>query len=376
MDFRKEIQGLEEVDVIRGLHKEELPLVMWGAGSSAPEVDFYLKKNGITISDVFVDDEYYEEGLLYDGKQVLSYSMLKEKYSFVNVILGNSHYEKKRQLEQEACIAKVYCLFSISYHIFEKTPVIEIEQHISEFEEVYRLLEDAQSKKSLMAFIKARVSGNNKYVMEAFQQEANFFHNDIYKISGEEVYLDVGAFNGDTIRLFIRENGRKYKYIYALEPDEQNYASLEQYVKGSRLENIEIQKIGAWKQKDVLCFSSAQKQVSGILTQNPALATSMLSHITAMPLDLAFQYRQKVTLMKINYLEGVKEAVEGATEILKEHRPKLAIAVGFDCRNIRCIPGLVKKIHPGYQLYLRFNRGMVSGLTLYGVAVPSDSERK
>ena len=80
-----------------------------------------------------------------------------------------------------------------------------------------------------------------------------------------------------------------------------------------------------------------------------------------------FDYIDNVTLIKINYFAGVKEAVEGAKNLLQKQAPKLAITLGFDCRNIRCIPLLLKKINPEYKIYLCFNRGMASGLTLYGI---------
>ena len=106
MSILEELEGLEEEDVISDLRKETLPLVMWGAGSSAPEVNYYLKKHGIIITDVFVDDDYYTENLLFNKKAVLSYSMLKEKYNKVNVILGNSYYEKKEILDKRLRLYK------------------------------------------------------------------------------------------------------------------------------------------------------------------------------------------------------------------------------------------------------------------------------
>lgn len=366
MDLLNELEDLKEEDVISALRKETIPLVMWGAGSSAPEVQYYLRNNGIIIADVFVDDEYYTEGLLFEGKAVLSYSMLKEKYDKVNVILGNSNYEKKGHLEKKPCITHVYCLFSISYNVFEKTPVSEIKQHIMEFEEVYGLLEDDKSRNNLTAFIKTRVSGNNQYIMDVFEREATFYNNEIFQIGTDEVYLDVGAFDGDTIRLFLKENNVHYKYIYAVEPDEKNYRKLEEYVINNQVDNIEIKKLAAWNDEETLNFSS-QKQISSVFSEDLNLDMPEFFMVSAVPLDNMFVYKEPVTFLKINYFEGVKEALEGAALILKNYSPKLAITVGFDCRNIRCVPSLIKRINSNYKLYLRFNRGMSSGLTLYAL---------
>lgn len=368
MDILAELTDLQEDNVIEKLQKETLPLVMWGAGSSAPEVSYYLKSKGILISDVFVDDEYYKEGTLFEGVPVLSYTMLKEKYKRVNVIFGNSNYEKKELLKKKECIHHVYCLFSTSYNVFEKTPLSEIEQNIDEFQMVYDILEDDKSRMNLLAFLKTRISGNNQYIIDVFDQEMTFFRNDIFVIDADEVFLDVGAFDGDTIRLFLKENKGRYKKIYAVEPDYDNSKRLKQYIENSKIKEIEISSKGAWNSRGIQYFKSSQEQVSSMVIDRKKENEAGVSGIEVVPLDEMFHYSEAVTLLKINYFEGVKEAVEGAKKILQKQEPKLAITVGFDCRNIRYIPTLVRAINPKYKLYLRYNRGMVSGLTLYGVA--------
>lgn len=366
MDLIQELKNLEEEDVIKEMREDILPLVMWGAGSSAPEVSFYLKSNKIQIYDVFVDDEYYTEGLKFEGKDVLSYSMLSQKYDKVNVVFGNANYEKKSLLEKRRCINKVYTLFSISYNVFEKTPLSEIKNNINEFEQVYELLEDDKSKVNYLAFLKTRVSGNNKYIMDVMEGEATFFRNQIFQINDEEVYLDVGAYDGDTIRLFLKENQGKYKYIYAVEPDIKNNRKLRKYIEENHLKNIEITNKGAWNCAEKQDFLFGE-QVFSVITSRQVNKKEKTSRVMVEKLDSMFSYSEKITLLKINYFEGVKETVEGAKKILIEHCPKLAITVGFDCRNIRCIPQAIKKINPKYKLYMRYNKGMASGLTLYGI---------
>lgn len=366
MDLIQELINLEEVDIIKEIKDETLPLVMWGAGSSAPEVSFYLKCNGIQIDDVFVDDEYYIEGIKFEEKEVLSYSMLCQKYDKVNIIFGNANYEKKTLLETRKCVNKVYTLFSISYNVFEKTPLYEIEKYKNEFEQVYDLLEDDKSKENYIAFLKTRVSGNNKYIMDVFEEEQTFFHNQIFQINDKEVYLDVGAYDGDTIRLFLNENQGKYKYIYAVEPDKKNNQKLKAYIEEKQLTSIEITDKGAWNCTEEQYFSLGE-QVFSIACEKKLDKERKMLKVKVEKLDNMFQYLGKITLLKINYFEGVRETIEGATNILREYSPKLAITVGFDCRNIRYIPYTIKKINSKYRLYLRYNKGMASGLTLYGI---------
>ena len=361
-----ELENLDEKeDVIDALKRESLPLVMWGAGETALEVNHLLEKNGIRIADIFVDDEYYSESSYFLEKAILSYSMLVKKYKSVNVILGATNYEKGETLKNKKGINKVFSFFSVTYGVYKKTPVSYIKDRIDEFETAYQLFEDDISKNNYLAFLKTRVSGNNQYVLDLYQKECNFFNNDIFHISSEEVLLDVGAFDGDTIRLFVRENKGSYRCIYALEPDEVNRNKLKQYIREAGLHDVIVTEKGAWNKKERLYFEACNEQISGVITGKGNNTAENI--IEAEPLDDMFSYTEKVSILKINYFEGVKEAIEGARNILQVHKPKLAVTVGFDCRNIRYVPILLKQINPDYKLYLRYNRGMVSACTLYGL---------
>lgn len=121
MNLLEELENVEEVEnPLKELKKQTLPLLMWGAGQSAIEVNQYLEENGVALADVFVDDKYYTDNLVFAGKPVLSYSMVKEKYGDINVILGNSSYEKKQEFEGQKSIKNVYFFFSMTYGVFEK----------------------------------------------------------------------------------------------------------------------------------------------------------------------------------------------------------------------------------------------------------------
>ena len=149
MSILEELKNLEiKENLVEELKRQTIPLVMWGAGEIADEVSFYLQKNNINLADVFVDDEYYSENKLFNGKPVLSVSALEKKYTRVNIILGCSNYEKMRCLEQLVFVNKVFYLFSYSYGIYEKTALSEITEGIDEFEKVGSAFADNSSYKN------------------------------------------------------------------------------------------------------------------------------------------------------------------------------------------------------------------------------------
>ena len=352
-------------DVVEELKREKLPLFMWGIGELATEINEYLKKNDIHIQAAFVSENYYTEALMFDGKMVQKYSDIK-KYGKFNVIIGHSNYEKYSVMEEKEEVNKVFCLFSVNYGIFHKTPMEEIEKFQREFEDTYDLFEDEESKRTYVSFLKTRVSGNMKYVLENYKKEMNFFNNDIFKVTDQECFLDIGAFDGDTIRLFMKECGGKYQTIYALEPDDVNRKKLMEYIQKEELQNVYISEKGAWDKKGYLKFETVGEQISSVICES-AQDVPGIEMIAAEPVDFIFQYKGKVTLLKINYLEGVEEALRGAGNILRNDAPKVAVTVGFTCENVRKIPKVIKSINPEYKLFLRYNRGMLSALTLYAI---------
>ena len=61
------------------------------------------------------------------------------------------------------------------------------------------------------------------------------------------------------------------------------------------------------------------------------------------------------------------ESLEGAENILREQKPKLAITVGFDEWGIIKIPQIIKKINSDYKIYLRYGAPMPARLILFAV---------
>lgn len=366
MDIINELKNLEyKGNVIEDIKREKEPLAIWGCGEFADEVYSYLIRNDIEIDEVFVDDEYYFGNQYLKEKKVISCSELEKKYEALNVILGCSNYEKRAQLEKRKYIRKVFYLFSVNYGIFDKTSINYIHEHKKEFERTYELFEDDLSKMNFIAFLKTRLTGNNIYIEKVCEKQFNFYNNDIFQVGTDETYIDVGAYDGDTIKLFLNENNGKYKFIYALEPDNSSYHKLQGFIQENKMKNVFITKSGAWNRKGKLGFSLLNGQISSVVVQDGKEEANEIIEVNS--LDNMFEYDDKVTLIKINYLKGVKEAIEGARNLLNKDCPKLAITVGFDCQNIRDIPILIKEINEKYKLYLRFNRSMVSALTLYAV---------
>lgn len=68
--------------------------------------------------------------------------------------------------------------------------------------------------------------------------------SDILRLGKNENYLDLGAYNGDTIKEFLHFSGNEYGSITAVEPAPRNFKKLMEYTKS--MSNITLVNKGIW----------------------------------------------------------------------------------------------------------------------------------
>ena len=100
------------------------------------------------------------------------------------------------------------------------------ELHRAEFYKLYELLEDDFSRRTLHNVIKYRLTVRTS-LLRGIVVSPQYFVPDIIGPLKEEVFIDGGAYTGDTIASLYRERGKCWRKIYAWEPDEENRRILE-----------------------------------------------------------------------------------------------------------------------------------------------------
>ena len=81
-----------------------------------------------------------------------------------------------------------------------------------------------------------------------------FFSNEYLDIGQNEVYVDCGAYNGDTVLSFNAFVKSKYKKVIAFEPSKEIYSDLVENVKKNKISNVITVKAGNGLQDQVLNF--------------------------------------------------------------------------------------------------------------------------
>jgi FkbM family methyltransferase len=173
----------------------------------------------------------------------------------------------------------------------------------------------------------------------------------------DEVYIDGGAFDGDTIRLFSARVGGRYTRIYAFEPDPKTFATLKQNFAAEP--RVELINAGLYDRKQTLRFRDDA-------SRGAIFAADGGSEIEVTTIDDVVG-EERVTFIKMN-IEGAEiDALKGAARTIRRWRPKLAISAYHRPSDLWCIPRLVRWLREDYGLYLRQHDGGVIETVLYGL---------
>lgn len=343
------------------LKKSMIPLVIWGIGSLSYSVKKYMDILHVSVSCYWVDGDCDIKEK--DGIQVLPLDEIQKRFGKFDVVFGHSRYELKKSLA-ERCknIQNIFCIPNICYNRYERMQKPFFRMNAKRYYENFVLLEDEKSRECMTAYLRCKMSGNVDAVIDAFEESFHYFNNPVFTLRRDEVYVDVGAYTGDSLELFLEETSGCYKRIYAYEPEEKNFLQLKRYVEEKALKNVVCEQTGTWNKKEKLLFA-LDEESSGI-SQIGGKNRSVEIEVNALDSLLG---EEEVTLIKINFLSGVKETIEGMRRIMGKYRPKLIITVGFDEYALLSIPMLVKEINPDYKLYLRFAAAMPARLLLFAV---------
>ncbi len=126
-----------------------------------------------------------------------------------------------------------------------------LKAHKKELQEAYRLLADERSRLVFKNIIRFRVTKNRKYLRGAIEG-SQYFPEEIVKPEKGEVFVDCGAFDGDTLKAYLKFN-RDYKKIILFEPSAPNLGRVREYIKRRGLEHIYCFQAGVGEQHSVFC---------------------------------------------------------------------------------------------------------------------------
>lgn len=230
--------------------------------------------------------------------------------------------------------------------------------HQAETDRILALLADDTSRQVYSDAIRYRQTHNPK-TAPAYSEKDQYFVKGIVTLSPEEVFIDCGAFNGDTMKAFRKASGGVYKKIVCFEPVEDSCKKLEKRGAGKRVVAIQA---GVYKETTTLYFAADNGKGSAIAKKDSAqnVATPVRA-IDDTP-ECA-----DATFIKMDVEGAEMDALRGAKETILKNKPKLAICIYHKDRDFIEIPDYILSLVPDYKLYVRHHSFSINETVLYAI---------
>jgi FkbM family methyltransferase len=182
------------------------------------------------------------------------------------------------------------------------------------------------------------------------ETDSDYFSTDfLAPLPADTTFVDCGAYDGDTIRLFLRHQNRRFREILAFEPDPENYARLNSCVAALPAEigrRIKTYCTGVGARRERAAFSATGNMGAAFDDAGNCMVESVALH-EVIPGTL------RSLFIKMD-VEGAEDAaLAGAEPLIREAKPLLAVSVYHRPEDLWKIPSDLQTMNPGYRLFLR-----------------------
>ncbi len=328
------------------LKRTDKTVVMYGMGNGADKILRVCESYGILVADFFASDGFVR-GHSFHGKTVLSYSEIKEKYGADRMIVLLSFASSRPE------VLKLFDLVNGECELYAPDVPVCGENlfnmdfaraHRQELETVYGMLADEESKQIFRDIIAYKLSGKICHLKAAVSDRNKVF-DDLLDAKSIHYAVDLGAYNGDTVKELMHEAPRLLS-VTAMEPDRRNFRKLKDFADSLSTPKVTAVHAAAWSEHTTLSFADSGNRNAG------AFALGKQIEVTALPLD-ELMGDAPVDYIKYDVEGAEKEAIAGSSYILQTKKPRLSVSVYHRSEDLYALPLQLHAVNPNYRFYLR-----------------------
>ncbi len=335
----------ERVSVWDNIKSTDKKIVLYGMGNGADKILDWCEANNVTVNGVFASDEFVR-GQIFRGFEVCRYQDIINDFGNNILIVLAFASERPEVMQIFKMLAARHEVVAPHLSLFDETDLVSrswLKQYAQQLEYVYDKLADEQSRKVFADIINYKISGKIKYLFDCETERLSDL-NSIFTFSQDEIYLDLGAYNGDTVKEFLQLTGGRYKKIIAVEPDRRNFKKLEAFAETLEGETV-LHNKGIWQDFGELGFSDSGGRQSTFLANNKStVAVDSIDHLAA---------DSEATYIKMDVEGAEKQALAGGKNIISKFKPKMMIAAYHYDNDIFELPLKIWELADEYQIYLR-----------------------
>jgi len=347
-------------------------VVLFGAGNLGRKVLLCLRSIGVEPL-AFADNGQAKWGTQIDGIPVMSPKDAAGKYGksalFIVTIwsLGHFYPESRAKLEELGC-TRVTSTATLRWKFADRMlPDFcqdlphKLYEKKADVRRAAALWADDLSRQEYLNHVRWRALGDQDALGKPVAEES-YFLDTLYQITDGEVFVDCGAYTGDTAEQVVRRNP-SFGKIVAIEADPENFGKLTKWIDtldSATASRIEALKVAVGSERGELRFQTGGGEGSKLATDGDIV-------VECVPIDEILA-DEPATFIKMD-IEGAElDALAGARHAIEKHRPILSICVYHKQDDLWRIPLFIHSLAEDYRLYLRGHD--VDGWQLVCYAVP------
>lgn len=323
-------------------------VVIWGGGTTANE---FVKKLDVYNDFVkyYVDKSETKWNTQIGNVDVKSPECLFNDSTIDTVIIATMYFDNViNELKKNGFSGNVYSAF----HMVNMDGRLDYKPLESHLEDVKAMLADEKSA-NIVEFIYEHRK-NMDIDFSNIYESNQYFVQGIIEANPHAVFVDAGAYHGETIDEFISFQGGKFDKVYSFEMDTNNYLAI---MEKKYDERVRILNYGLWDERTT-CTYSSDNTGSAIGEGNLIAKCISLDEVIG---------EEEVTFIKMDIEGAEMKALYGAEKCIKRCKPQLAICVYHKPEDIYEITKLVHEWLPEHKLYIRHHSVTLTETVLYAV---------
>lgn len=330
-------------DLCQSLRHSKYPVVVYGMGNGADKIFDYLAAEGIEIDGVFASDDFVR-GQSFRSHTVTTIAQLEKSYPLMNVLVGFGS-GRAELIDRVRGICDRHRVFIPEFPVvgeglFTKQCAME---NLDELALAHSLLADAQSQLVFERLLELKISAEPALLWSLATPRVEAL--ELLALTESEIFLDGGAYRGDSIDELLAVAGGKFCEITAFEPDRRAFRQLAK--RYGSCENIRLINSALGGIDGEIRMLDNRGRGSRIAGQTPAdKAGTPGKCMTIDALGL------RPTLIKLDVEGGELSALMSAERTIRAHRPKLHIALYHRATDFFKLPLYISSCGE-YRLYLR-----------------------
>ena len=316
------------------------PIVLYGMGNGAEKIMSVLESYGMKADEVFASDEFVR-GHSFCGYKVKKLSEIESEYDDFIILLsfGAGYTELINKIK---AIANKHELYAPDLPVYGDV-IFTYEyfnEHIKEAQKIYDMLADEKSRQVFCDVLNYKISGKIDYLFSC-ESERRDAVKEIINPKYEDIYVDLGAYNGDTVLEMLELTGGKMKKIIAFEPDKRNYRKLSENTAG--YDFCECINDGAWSEDTSITFSQTSGRNASVSDKGKITEMRSVDSVTNCRADI----------IKMDVEGAEEQALLGAEKTICSCKPRLIVSAYHRSEDIFKLPLFIQKLNPEYKLFLR-----------------------